>query len=112
SKGFNAQPLDLRNPLVDGWTDPDRDGYNMSSGHVRLGFQLHPRHRIETSVLSSDTTAQYDEPQFTVTPPLFFANDTATTRLRTAGASWIANWTDTYTTRVGVTDSETHYKTL
>ncbi len=47
----------------DGYTSPDRDGYNSTSGNVKLGFQITPDQRIEATLLTSDIKAA-------TTPPL------------------------------------------
>ncbi len=110
SRGFDSQPLARRTPSRDGFTSPDRDGWRSDSGNARLGFQITPAQRVEASVLYSDLRADYDNPKFTARAPLVYPNDVGTTRLRTAGAAWLAKWSDTYSTRLQVTDSRTVYQ--
>jgi len=117
SDGFNIQPLEKRNPVktaqyaADGWTSPDRDGYRSTAANARLGFQINPAHRLEGTFLYSDIEAQYDASKSGARPPAVFPDDISTNTLRTAGVSWIAKWTDNYTTRLQVTDSKTTYQT-
>ncbi|MDB5731796.1 MAG: putative TonB-dependent receptor [Variovorax sp.] len=112
SRGFDVQPLAKRNPLKDGFTSPDRDGYRSDAGHLRLGFQINPAQRLEATVLYSDLRAQYDNPIFASRPPLVYPDDVGTNRLRTAGVAWLAKWSDIYSTRVQLTDSRTLYQTM
>jgi len=111
NKGFNIQPLEKRTPSKDGFTSPDKDGYNSTSGNVRLGYQINAVHRLETSLLYSDTEARYDVAKFGSTPPAVFPDDISTNRLQTVGAAWIAKWNEIYTSRVQVTDSDVLFKT-
>ena len=117
SRGFDVQPRGLRSPLrsgpfaADGFTSPDRDGYRISSANARLGFRISATQRIETTLLTSDTQAKYDARVPGTRPPAAFADDTNANTLRTAGAAWIAKWSDLYSTRVQVTDSRSTYET-
>jgi vitamin B12 transporter len=117
SDGFNVQPLSLRSPLrsgafsADGYTSPDRDGYRVNSANARLGFRINPAHRLEATLLYSDTDSKYDARVPGTRPPARYADDTNANTLRTAGAAWIAKWSDLYTTRVQVTDSKSTYET-
>jgi len=112
SKGYNLQPVAKRNVVKDGFTNPDRDGYNSTSGNVKLGFQITPDQRIDATLLTSDIKAGYDATvSYKTRLPILFANDVANNTLRTAGLTWSAKWNDVYSTRVQVTDSQSVYKT-
>jgi len=112
SKGYNVQPVSKRNVTKDGFTSPDRDGYNSTSGNAKLGFQITPDQRIEATLLSSDIKASYDATvSYRTKLPFLFANDISSNKLQTAGLSWSAKWNDVYSTRVQVTDSQQVYKT-
>lgn len=112
SKGYNVQPVSKRNVTKDGFTSPDRDGYNSTSGNAKLGFQITPDQRIEATLLSSDIKAGYDATvSYRTKLPFLFANDISSNKLQTAGLSWSAKWNDVYSTRVQVTDSQQVYKT-
>ena len=110
SQGFDVQPLAKRNPLKDGFTSPDRDGYRSDSGNVRLGFQINPAQRLEATLLYNDLQAGYDTTSRK--PLLIYPDDVGSNTLRTAGAAWLARWNDIYSTRVQVTDSRTVYQTM
>ena len=112
SKGYNVQPVSKRNVSKDGFTSPDRDGYNSTSGNVKLGFQITPDQRIEATMLASDIKAGYDvSVPYKTKPPILFRDDVSSNTLRTAGLTWSAKWNDVYSTRVQVTDSQSVYKT-
>lgn len=112
SKGFNVLPMDKRTPSKDGFTNPDRDGYNTDAGHLRLGYQFTPNQRLEATLLYSDTNSGYDSPvSFRSRWPIQFKNDISSNTLQTAGLTWSAKWNDVYSTRVQVTDSQSIYKT-
>ena len=95
SDGFNARTVATQNP--------DRDGYRQSAGHARVGLQLNAAHRLEGSVLASDMNSGYDNG--------LGKDDRSLNRLRTAGLHWQARWSDTYLTRVSVSDSQSRYET-
>ncbi|MDQ0082342.1 vitamin B12 transporter [Variovorax boronicumulans] len=112
SKGYNVQPASKRNVVKDGYTSPDRDGYNSTSGNVKLGFQITPDQRLEATLLTSDIKAGYDATvSYRTKPPILFRDDVSNNTLRTAGLTWSAKWNDIYSTRVQVTDSQSVYKT-
>ena len=112
SKGYNIQPVDKRNVVKDGFTSPDRDGYNSTSGNLKLGFQITPDQRIDATLLASDIQAGYDATvSYKTKLPFLFANDISSNTLRTAGLTWSAKWNDVYSTRVQITDSQSVYKT-
>lgn len=112
SKGYNVQPASKRNVVKDGYTSPDRDGYNSTSGNLKLGFQITPDQRLEATLLTSDIKAGYDATvSYRTKPPILFRDDVSNNTLRTAGLTWSAKWNDIYSTRVQVTDSQSVYKT-
>lgn len=95
SRGFNTKP--------DG--NPDRDGYRQSSASGRLGLQVNDAHRIDLTGTYTDMDAQYDG----YTPGL---DDHALSRLSTLGASWSAQWTKAFSTRLSVSQSAQRYETV
>jgi vitamin B12 transporter len=96
SRGFNARPVAGQNP--------DRDGYQQTSANARLGWQLNAAHRLEASALSGETDSRYDSGA---------SNDYRNLhRLQTAGLNWLARWSEVYSTKLSVTDSDTRYETL
>ena len=108
SDGFDGQPLRLRKP-ADGVVNPDKDGYRSTSVNARLGFQLNRAHRLDATMLAGDLRAQYDD-GFGYKPaqPL---DDISSQKLRTAGLSWKARWSDAYSSTLSVTNSRQHYET-
>ena len=95
SRGFNTKP--------DG--NPDRDGYRQSSASGRLGLQINDAHRIDLTGTYSNMDAQYDG----YTAGL---DDHALSRLSTLGASWSAQWTKAFSTRLSVSQSAQRYETV
>ena len=100
SDGFDAK--------VSGSHNPDRDGYQSTSGNARLGFRINARHRLDATLLASRMNAGYDNTSYSVSRPV---DDRSLNRLRTAGLSWAAQWSDVYSTRVSITDSVNRYET-
>jgi vitamin B12 transporter len=84
--------------------NPDKDDYLSHAGHARVGFQLNTKHRVEATLLANNMDSGYDISDAPV-------DDRNHNRLRTAGASWSAQWTDAFSTRVSVTDSSSRYAT-
>ncbi len=96
SQGFNSRPVSGQNP--------DKDGYQQTSANARLGWQFHPDQRLALSALSNDMVSRYDSGA---------SNDNRNLhRLQTVGLNWQARWSDNYSTKVSVTDSDTRYETL
>jgi vitamin B12 transporter len=95
SSGFNARPTSTYNP--------DDDGYVSESLSGRFGWQLNEAHRLEASVLSSNNDAQYDSS--------LIKDDHALHLLQAKGLNWRAKWSDSYSTRVSVTESRDQYET-
>jgi len=94
SRGFDSRP----------GTNPDRDGYRNSSASGRLGLQLHQAHRLEFSGTYNDMKSHYDG----FTPG---QDDYGHHRLATLGAAWAAQWSQTYSTRLSVSESRQRYRT-
>ncbi|MDO8719650.1 MAG: TonB-dependent receptor [Polaromonas sp.] len=107
SDGFNTQPLRLRKP-ADGVRNPDQDGYTSTSANARLGLQVNRAHRLDATLLSSDTESQYDASTHKPASPV---DDLSRNKLRTLGLNWSAQWTEAYSTRLSVTDSQSRYET-
>lgn len=107
SDGFNTQPLRLRKP-ADGVRNPDQDGYTRTSANARLGLQVNRAHRLDATLLASDTESQYDAFTHKPASPV---DDLSRNKLRTLGLNWSAQWTEAYSTRLSVTDSQSRYET-
>ncbi|MFN4120606.1 TonB-dependent receptor domain-containing protein [Acidovorax sp.] len=95
SKGFNARTVTTANP--------DRDGYESTSGSARVGLQVNSVHRLEGTLLVNDMDSGYD------TSPT--ANDRNLHKLHALGLNWQAQWSSQYKTRVQITDSRDRYET-
>lgn len=89
SQGFNARTISTQNP--------DDDGYEKNSASARLGWAINPAHRLEVTALSDDTLSRYDSG--------LGNNDLNKHSLQTGGLNWQARWNDSYSTRLGVTNS-------
>ena len=103
SDGFNAQPQRLRR-ASDGVRNPDDDGYERSSANARVGLQINGAHRLDATLLASQLESQYDS-------SAALNDDRNHNRLRTAGLTWSAKWTEAYSTSVQLTDSHSRYAT-
>ena len=84
-------------------SNPDRDGYDMTGGSGRLGWQVNADHRLEASALRSHLDSQYDASRT--------ADNHAVHELETVRASWIARWNAVWTSTVNVGQSEDFYET-
>ena len=100
SRGFNARE--------DG--NPDRDGYRQTAAHARLGWQINQVHRLDVNGTYSKMDAQYDAARSTARRPAT-SDDHAINRLTTVGASWSAQWTPVWSTRLSVNESRQRYET-
>ncbi|MGB4116591.1 MAG: TonB-dependent receptor [Polaromonas sp.] len=89
SDGFNVRPIAGQNL--------DSDGYKSLNVNFKLGFQVDPIHRFETSMLNNENDAQYDSG---LTRDFRRINT-----LQTVGVHWLAKWTDNYSTRLSVSES-------
>lgn len=95
SRGFNSRP----------GANPDLDGYRQSSASARMGMQINKDHRIDLTGTYTNMDAQYDG----FAPKL---DDRGLNRLGTLGASWSAQWSKAYSTRLSVSQSSQRYETL
>jgi len=91
SEGFNIRPN------VTPLQNPDADGYRSNSANARLGFQITPDQRLEATLLQSRVDAQYDNG---ATRDYRRIN-----KLQTVGVNWLANWTERWSSKVGLTQS-------
>lgn len=105
SSGFNARPA---LPLPAKPYNQDDDGYAIESLSGRFGWQINDAHRLDASMLSSNSDAQYDSKN---TAPESTYDDHALHLLQTKGLNWHAKWNDSYSTRVSVTESRDQYET-
>ncbi|MBP6896900.1 MAG: TonB-dependent receptor [Pseudacidovorax sp.] len=101
--------FDVRTPNIN--HNPDDDLYRATSGNVRLGWQINAQHRIEATVLESETTSGYDATSGTGYRLATATDDRNLYHLRTAGLSWTAQWTEHWKTLLQVTDSNSRYET-
>jgi vitamin B12 transporter len=93
SRGYDSRP----------GANPDRDGYRQSSASGRLGLQLNPIHRIDLTGTHTDMDAQYDG----FVPGV---DDHGLNRLDTLGATWSAQWSKAYSTRLSLSQSQQRYQ--
>jgi len=84
-------------------SNPDRDGYRQSAFSGRLGVQINADHRLEFTGTHTGMKAQYDASKT--------ANDVIDNRLSTLGASWRAQWSQNYSTRLSVSQSQFRMET-
>jgi len=99
SRGFNAT-------TTPGF-DPDDDGYETTSGNLRLGLQINARQRIEGTLLGNVMDSDYDDYGYDPANPV---DDRNHHKLRTAGINWRSQWTDNYRTNLAITDSYNLYR--
>lgn len=92
SDGFNTRPDLLHNP--------DHEAHSRQSGSLRLGYQLSASHRVELTALDSTLNFQY-------VPWNGGADIEAKSTLGTTAVSWSAQWTDAYSTRLSLSQSQT-----
>ncbi|MDR2129148.1 MAG: TonB-dependent receptor [Burkholderiaceae bacterium] len=84
--------------------NPDRDGYRQSAASTRLGYQISAAHRVELTGTTSRNNVQYDGYGST-------EDDHTLNRLGTLGATWSAQWSAAYGTRLSVSESSQRYET-
>ncbi|MBS0340984.1 MAG: TonB-dependent receptor, partial [Proteobacteria bacterium] len=89
-----SEGFDVRTPDV--VHNPDKDGYQQTSGNVRLGLQVNPQQRIEGTLLQSYMNSGYDAFFFDPSAPV---DDRNKYWLRTAGLNWSSQWTDVWRTK-------------
>jgi vitamin B12 transporter len=107
SHGFDSQPQRLSGAAT-AQSNPDADGYRSTSANARLGLKINAAHRVDATLLTSDMKSQYDGYIYTPATPVA---DQSQHKLHTAGLSWQAQWSDAYSTRLSVTESQDHYET-
>lgn len=95
SDGFNARTVPTQNP--------DLDGYRSQSANMRLGFQVNRAHRLEATYLTSDTNSGYDNG--------LGKDDRSLHKLNVLGLNWQAQWTDAWSTRLSLSESNDRYET-
>jgi vitamin B12 transporter len=100
SSGFDSQSGTTHNP--------DKDGYRSESANAKLGLQVSKAQRIELSALTSDINSQYDAYGYNLARPV---DDHSRLKLTAVGLNWLSLWSDTYSTRLSVTDSRDRYET-
>jgi vitamin B12 transporter len=81
---------------------PRPQGYRQNAASGRLGWQINPTQRIDLTGTYTDMEAQFVSPF----PP---TDNNASNRLNTLGATWTANWTKDYTTRLMFGQSNQRY---
>lgn len=95
SNGYTARSLSTQNP--------DLDGYISRSANAKLGFQFSKAHRVEATFLTHDMNSQYDNG--------LGKDDRNLRELNTMGLSWLAQWSDVWSTRASLSDSHDRYET-
>lgn len=95
SDGFNSRPVSTMNP--------DDDGYERTSGNARVGWSFAPGQRLQASFLASNLNSQYDSS--------LTDDDRNHHQLRTADLLWEGKWSDSYSTRLQVNQSNSKYST-
>ena len=95
SDGFNARTTATANP--------DKDDYRNNAVNARLGYQINKQHRLEATLLASDTNSGYD------TSPK--ADDRSINKMSALGLNWQAQWSDNYSTKLQYTQSRDYYET-
>jgi len=98
--GFDAQSGTTHNP--------DKDGYRSESANAKFGLQVSASQRVELSALTSNVNAQYDGYGYTASAPV---DDHSRLKLTGIGLNWLSQWSDTYTSRLSVTQSRDRYET-
>lgn len=91
SDGFDTRP-DLVHT-------PDHEASSRQSGSLRLGYQVAVAHRVELTALSSQLDSQY--------VPWGGGTDiNVKNNLNTAAINWRAQWTEVYSTRLSLSESQ------
>lgn len=115
TEGALDYALGLSRTLSDGFDTknsgshhPDRDGYRNTSGYARLGLRINAQHRLEGNLLAQHMQSDYDAFSYNASAP---TDDRNLHRLRTAGLSWQAQWSEAYRTRLSITEAVTRYET-
>lgn len=95
SDGFNSRTTATANP--------DKDGYRRRSVHARLGWQLQADHRLDATLVHSETHSGYDS-----SPT---ADDRSLNELQALGLSWQARWSAVHSSKLSVSESRNTYET-
>lgn len=72
------------------------------------GIQISKAQRVELSALTNDIHPQYDAYGYNLARPV---DDHSRLKLTAVGLNWLSQWSDTYSTRLSVTDSRDRYET-
>ncbi len=96
SDGYNARPVAGQNP--------DKDGFKNDSINARVGLQINKQQRVEASYLHTDVNAQYDSG--------LTGDARSLSKIETIGLNWNSQWTDIWSTKIGVSDSHDKYETI
>lgn len=82
---------------------PDKDGWERSSVQGRIGFRLHPAHRLDASLLASNLRSGYDGSAA--------SDDQNHHQLRTGSLAWEGRWRPESITRAQVGQTDSIYET-
>lgn len=96
SQGFDSKTNAARNT--------DADGYTRKAAHGRLGWQLTNAHRLDATVLRSDSNAAYDASKST-------QDDRGVRALDAYGLTWSARWSAAHQMRLSASESVNTYET-
>jgi vitamin B12 transporter len=83
--------------------NPDKDGWNRTSVHGRVGLRINTEHRIDASVLGGKLKSGYDGSATT--------DDENRHTLRTGHVAWQGRWSADATTRLQVGQTRSTYET-
>lgn len=107
SDGFDTKPQRLSGSAIP-VSNPDQDGYRSTSANARLGLKINAAHSLDATLLASDMRSQYDASGYTSARPV---DDLSLHKLQALGVNWQAQWSDAYSTRLSVTESQERYET-
>jgi vitamin B12 transporter len=100
SSGFDSKASGVHNP--------DDDGYRSTSASAKLGYRINAQHQLGATLLANRLNSAYDAFSYLPEAP---GDDRNQHRLRTLGAHWAAQWSESYSTRVSVNESVSRYET-
>ena len=85
--------------------DPDKDGHSRTALNANVGFQISAAHRLQARLMQADSRSDYDNGT---------KKDNARYKreMQSAGASWIAQWSEVYRSTVSVNTSRDDYRLL
>lgn len=84
--------------------NPDKDGHSSTAGNARLGLKINAAHRLDATFVANRLESGYDSSTTRV-------DERNHNRMRTAGLTWSAKWTEAFSSRLSVTDSMSRYET-